>query len=747
MGVRLQCTYKPTLEDPALVYIPTYRMEIHDKNGGGGDEVCLVRGKEPAITTEGESRSLYNVVQPSSCKFTIYVDNPAARAFIQDYAASTSETRFRVIVYNDYSIEWIGVILPDEVSIEEKSWPDFEFTMTAVCGLTYLQNIPYTDASNQPFGYSIQTIEEHIGNVFAKLPTKDLYGTSKAVSITKDWEDDVTGGDFSQLYLNHVIFQTQDETSEGPIPFTCWDVLKYICHAFDFRLYSQSFGFVFEQINMKIGGSIASTDTYDINMNSTGSLPLASDLIPVDCDGSTWLLEGDALRTFKGPIRQSATTYYFRGFASAFKFPTEFAIAANAGPVCNNNLGVIVTAGGEGRLRLTGTFEFLVDPDGPNNGDYPEVKVVFYITIKVGSNNYFNREVSGDRPIYYDNAYDSEGVWETANNKYAVYASNNVYPASSPDVKYSMPFEIETLPLDAAWDGDQLSICFEAKAYDQDSNEISMAFVNTWWIDRHVYMTDKDENKVEDAYIQTTILANDENTLSVEYDMIFGDGPSMVSESRFYAGLMLEPTTEWTSGVVGGPYAIYEMSARSRLMRQRRMITFLEGTIEGFINRGARISYDGEIWTFIRGTYHTGLMQLQGEWANAVIGSAAGSKVAITGVDRTARSPGKGVAVSNGGMYYSRVFYGPLSSATITDLQGYNPDDWTDEQMRALVLVFRNGVQQMYKRTGPGGGIDGFNITWNASTMQMSIVPYEPLEGAPHSNLQAEWLHVLLWQF
>ena len=121
--------------------------------------------------------------------------------------------------------------------------------------------------------------------------------------------------------------------------------------------------------------------------------------------------------------------------------------------------------------------------------------------------------------------------------------------------------------------------------------------------------------------------------------------------------------------------------------------------------------------------------------------------MAITGVDRTARSPGKGVAVSNGGMYYSRVFYGPLSSATITDLQGYNPDDWTDEQMRALVLVFRNGVQQMYKRTGPGGGIDGFNITWNASTMQMSIVPYEPLEGAPHSNLQAEWLHVLLWQF
>ena len=116
-------------------------------------------------------------------------------------------------------------------------------------------------------------------------------------------------------------------------------------------------------------------------------------------------------------------------------------------------------------------------------------------------------------------------------------------------------------------------------------------------------------------------------------------------------------TTEWTSGILGGPYPIYELSARSRLARDDSMITYLEGTMEGDVSRFYRYRYDGDIWIMLTGTHHTGLARLTGEFANLTLGSGAGNKVAITGTSRTARSPG-GTITGGGavGRYYRRLF-------------------------------------------------------------------------------------------
>ena len=161
----------------------------------------------------------------------------------------------------------------------------------------------------------------------------------------------------------------------------------------------------------------------------------------------------------------------------------------------------------------------------------------------------------------------------------------------------------------------------------------------------------------------------------------------MVSESRFYAGLMLEPTTEWTSGVVGGPYAIYEMSARSRPMRQRRMITFLEGTIEGFYQSRGPDSYDGEIWTFIRGTYHTGrdAAGRMGECRHRSAVQDPGSPVWIG--PPAARA--KVWRCKWRHALQSRILRNRQQCHHQMTYRDTIRDDWTDEQMRALVLVFR----------------------------------------------------------
>ena len=368
---------------------------------------------------EGQSRDPFPVMQPSSCQFTIRVDNAAARSFISDFAVSEDETRFRVVVRNTAGVLFRGIILPDEVTVEERSWPDYDFTLTAICRLTYLQNVPYTDSNYEPFSPYQQDDFLHIAYAFDKLPTKDLYDTP-AIGIIKDWEDDLTGGDFDTLLLTHNVFQDQDETSRGPIPFTCWDVLKYICHAFDFRLYSPGFGFMFEQLNLRINGG-GTIEYYDISMSPAGSAPLILDLIDVSCDNGsrTWLLEGDASRTFKPPIKISSTTYYFRGFAEHFEFTNEFELLAGQAAICNNNLGVVFTNDGEGRLRLTGTFEFVVldHVPGNTNANYERLNLVFYLTIQVGD-QYYNRELADDIPIFYNRGGETgykDVEWSTTN--------------------------------------------------------------------------------------------------------------------------------------------------------------------------------------------------------------------------------------------------------------------------------------------------------------------------------------------
>ena len=80
------------------------------------------------------------------------------------------------------------------------------------------------------------------------------------------------------------------------------------------------------------------------------------------------------------------------------------------------------------------------------------------------------------------------------------------------DYKYSMAFEIETLPLDAALDGEQMSICFEGHQYDINNTEVTLVYTRIWWVDRWVYLTDDDPNKVQDSYIRTNILGNQNNT-------------------------------------------------------------------------------------------------------------------------------------------------------------------------------------------------------------------------------------------
>ena len=729
MGVRLTCTYNSVLPDTQT----QYTVEIHDKNGGGGSEFCLVRYKEPIISLEGQSREIFNIIQPSSCKFTMYVDNDAARNFVEDFAASTEEGRFFVIVRQGPITHFIGMILPQEVTVEVKSWPDYEFTVTATDALAALKSQAYVDSSGDPFDPTLrETIQDHLKNIFYHLLTKDFY-TASAIQIIKDWSEATIGDNINGWYVKHIVFQQKTELNTGIVPFSCWDVLEYICKTFHFRLQSSYGAFVFEQLPAKIIGAYG-IESYSINMSPFGSLSILDDVFTVGCEGEErWFLEGTVSQTFKPPLRTSTTIYNFKGFGAGYK-RTPLQVTANSGLTdCNNDAGLVAAASGEARMRFTGTFEWV---RGAVPGGYEDLalKVVFYLTIQIGS-QYFNREFSGDSPIYYDSDF-KPTEWSGTNENYAYWDSKKVLPGTEENAKYSLPFEIETLPIPAILDGEQLSICIEAKTFGR-SGQVTSIPVEVYLVDMGIYIIDgQDENKIEDSYINTTILNSDKNRETVSVDLVFGDGPGK-SDSRITSGPTDEDSEEWTSAAVGGPFTIQELSARSRLSVHKRMVKITEGTLEGVVNLRQKLSWCGDTWTLMKGKFETGRDRIVGEWANLQI-SPGGTKIEAIGTTRTDRSPGTTlVGGGGGGRYHHRQYTGPSSDILISDLEGFNPADWSSDDMAALVVVFRNGVKQRYG----GTDVDGYTITYDGD-QRNHIVP------DPSWIYQSgEKIDLLMWQF
>ena len=125
---------------------------------------------------------------------------------------------------------------------------------------------------------------------------------------------------------------------------------------------------------------------------------------------------------------------------------------------------------------------------GNTNANYERLNLVFYLTIQVGD-QYYNRELADDIPIFYNRGGETgykDVEWSTTNKKYAIIADRYLTPKTVADYKYSMAFEIETLPLDAALDGEQMSICFEGHQYDINNTEVTLVYTRIWWVDRGI---------------------------------------------------------------------------------------------------------------------------------------------------------------------------------------------------------------------------------------------------------------------
>lgn len=740
----LVCEYKSTLPQTQTLY----RIEIH---GGGSGDFCLVRGKEPQITIEGKPKDPHHWYAPGSCTFTIYANNPAAKGFIEALGSSDEEAKYFVVVYGGtfYNQLFVGVVAPEEVTIAEQSWPDYEITIRAVDALSYLQGVLYRQQDGSPYLGRVSFVE-HLRNAFKNLVSKDYY-TFPGIYFIFDWNNAKwqKAHDFmlEDLYIDHSTFQRRKNTignkdgepleNAGFEIDSCFDVIRHIAEGFHFRVSYKLGAFFFEQIPARANQS-GKTYWYDINMNYIGSGGVGG-IIDVGCgpqSGSpAWLLDNGATRSFLTGLRQAAVKYSFEGLGN-YLLGKKWAFVV-PGSINKPGLGQVAVQNETTRIRMTGTFEWTMTrlPNTPANLGF--VQLNFYVKISVGG-SVFSRLLKTDIPAFYNNSSFHPERWVASEQydiplpyKIDVEGLPNPIPTPIP-AKRSHYFEIETIPLKPEMDGAEIEVEIGAVMYASDSSPVSVIDLPTTVqvVDAELHLFDKDENKIEEAFITTVIDGNPKNSKEVTIETKFGDGPTKTVPNRITINGIEENTEaedgDWSSGVASGP--IYEVLARGIMAVGGKTNFVLAGEIEGPINASHQINYGGYRWYLLNGTHHTGKDLMRGEWITIALGSGSGQKKELFGFKETRRTPNP--SYKNTFSVKAKHYTGPGTCFSIPDeYQVYNSTDQTPEELQALIYPVRNGVIGTYGRAD----VDGYTIS--ADGTQICFDSNWPLDAADHFTL------------
>lgn len=237
MGVRFRGTFKPWIDDGGTDEV---LVEIHDKQGGGNQEVRI---ESCHVFTESSARDPLSVFIPGRCEVSFLIEDDDMLTFITDIANQV-EDRFFIIISEAGFQTFVGVVTHDFITYPDVSYP-FPFTINAVDGLTRMKDVDYVDENGDPFlevGTSNYfSCMDHIFNCFSKL-NLDIYDNffnSKHIWVHCNWYDvnmvNTSDNPLEMAFISSDLFYEYD--NEGNLlPDSCFEVLKTILTAFGMQV-------------------------------------------------------------------------------------------------------------------------------------------------------------------------------------------------------------------------------------------------------------------------------------------------------------------------------------------------------------------------------------------------------------------------------------------------------------------------------------------------------------------------------
>jgi len=301
-----------------------YRLEIYDNEATNNtfySPNLSSRGFDLTYQTDDENR--FTGLIPSEFQFDMYIESNAQQALINEIKISIYK-RWQIGVYRSddditYTLFWCGNLLNDISPEQDVAYPR-EFSLTAVCGLSNLQDIKF----NEGVGYdepSTFTCLQYFRNAFTLQINTDTFFSgsspfSRFIRTYVDWTTDGIGhqADRDPLVYSRFNFMAFVELDEdGTKKYaTTFELLDSICKTFGMRCFFSNGSWVLVQVNYYDAWLTPNTQFfrfYNIGNDVTGSPDSSGSTSAVVTEGTTYQRLGGGDFDYMAVLKEVRANY------------------------------------------------------------------------------------------------------------------------------------------------------------------------------------------------------------------------------------------------------------------------------------------------------------------------------------------------------------------------------------------------------------------------------------------------------
>ena len=286
-----------------------YRLEIYDNQAKTNTYYTpdlSSRGFDLTYQTDDEDR--FTGLIPSELVFDMLITSNAQQSLI-NMIKSSVYGRWQIGVYRSdddstYTLFWCGNLLNDISPEQDVAYPR-KFSLTAVCGLSNLQDIKF----NEGVGYTTPssfTILQYFRNAFTLQINTDTFfsGSSpfgRFMRTFVDWTTDnmTHQADRDPLVYSRFNFMAFVELGDDGVKeyATTFELLDSICKTFGMRVFFSNGSWVFVQVNYYDNWTSGNTHffrTYNVGNDATGAPDTSGSTSAVVQEGTNYKRLADA---------------------------------------------------------------------------------------------------------------------------------------------------------------------------------------------------------------------------------------------------------------------------------------------------------------------------------------------------------------------------------------------------------------------------------------------------------------------
>lgn len=300
-----------------------YRLEIYDNEATNNTYYSpdlSSRGFDLTYQTDDEDR--FTGLIPSELVFDMLITSNAQQSLINDIKASVYG-RWQVGVYRSdddstYTLFWCGNLLNDISPEQDIAYPR-EFSLTAVCGLSNLQDIKF----NEGVGYaepSAFTVLQYFRNAFTLQINTDTFFTGvspgRFIKTYVDWTTDTMThqADRDPLVYSRFNFMAFVELGNDGVKeyATTFELLDSICKTFGMRCFFSDGSWQLIQVNYYDNWTAGNTHffrSYNVGNDATGSPDNSGSTSAVVQEGTNFKRLGGADFDYLAVLKEVRANY------------------------------------------------------------------------------------------------------------------------------------------------------------------------------------------------------------------------------------------------------------------------------------------------------------------------------------------------------------------------------------------------------------------------------------------------------